>query len=88
MRRREKGGYKGESDIEDARKIWRWCQQEEVDLLQLALQFCLREERIHGNPIGSLNAEQLEANIRAAATPVDESVWTKFQTEFGTDVGE
>ena len=82
---REKGGYKGESDIEEARKIWHWCQQEDVDLLQLALQFCLREERIHGNPIGSLNAEQLEANIRAAATPVDESVWTKFQAEFGVD---
>ena len=85
---REKGGYKDESDIAEARRIWHWCQREEVDLLQLALQFCLRETRIHGNPIGSLNAEQLESNIRAAATPLDEGVWAKFQTEFGTDVGE
>ena len=76
------------SDIEEARRIWHWCQGEKVDLLQLALQFCLRETRIHGNPIGSLNAEQLESNIRAAATPLDESVWARFQTEFGTDVGE
>ena len=85
---RERGGYKGESDIGEARRIWHWCQGEKVDLLQLALQFCLRETRIHGNPIGSLNAEQLESNIRAAATPLDESVWARFQTEFGTDVGE
>ena len=76
------------ADIDEARRIWHWCQGEKVDLLQLALQFSLRETRIHGNPIGSLNAEQLESNIRAAATPLDESVWARFQTEFGTDVGE
>ena len=78
------------ADIDEARRIWQWhwCQGEKVDLLQLALQFCLRETRIHGNPIGSLNAEQLESNIRAAATPLDEGAWAKFQTEFGTDVGE
>ena len=79
----EKGGYRDESDIESARLIWQWCQREEVDLLQLAIQFCLRETRIHGNPIGSLNASQLEANIRAAATPLEESVWAKFEVEFG-----
>ena len=79
---REKGGYKDESDIEDARRIWHWCQREEVDLLQLAIQFCLREERIHGNPIGSLNEEQLEANILAAATALDDNVWAKFEGEF------
>ena len=62
------------ADIDEARRIWHWCQGEKVDLLQLALQFSLRETRIHGNPIGSLNAEQLESNIRAAATPLDESV--------------
>ena len=36
-------------------------------MLDLSLQFCLREARIHGNPIGSLNIEQLEANVAAAA---------------------
>jgi len=30
-----------------------------------------------------LNEEQLEANIRAAATPVEESVWARFEGEFG-----
>jgi aryl-alcohol dehydrogenase-like predicted oxidoreductase len=46
-----------------------------VELLDLALQFCLREERIHGNPIGSLNIEQLERNVQAAkATIADETL--------------
>ena len=77
--------YRIDDDAEPARAIWQWCREEEIDLLQLAIQFCLREKRIHGNPIGSLNVEQLEANIRAASTPLDESVWAKFQEKFGVN---
>lgn len=78
--------FRGNNDPEAARAYWNWCREEQIDLLQLAIQFCLREERIHGNPIGSLNVEQLEANIRAASTPLDESVWIRFQEEFGVEV--
>jgi len=78
-----KGRYGNEEDGSAARKLWNWCEREQIDLLQLALQFCLREERIHGNPIGSLNAQQLEANIRAASTPLTDEVWGKFYAEFG-----
>lgn len=77
--------FRRDIDAEPARAIWQWCSEEEIDLLQLAIQFCLREERIHGNPIGSLNVEQLEANIRAASTPLEESVWTSFQERFGIE---
>ncbi len=80
---REQGRYRNDEDVDAARRIWQWCREERIDLLQLAIQFCLREERIHGNPIGSLNVEQLEANIRAAATPLDDKVWAKFEVEFG-----
>lgn len=80
---REKGRYKNDADVDVARRIWQWCQQEEVNLLQLAIQFCLAEERIHANPIGSLNAAQLEANIWAARTPIADEVWAKFNAEFG-----
>ena len=77
--------YRIDDDAEPARAIWQWCREEEIDLLQLAIQFCLREKRIHGNPIGSLNVEQLEANIRAASTPLDENVWAKFEEVFGVN---
>ncbi len=77
--------FRRDIDAEPARAIWQWCSEEEIDLLQLAIQFCLREERIHGNPIGSLNVEQLEANIRAASTPLEESVWTSFQERLGIE---
>ena len=76
------GNYRHEEDIAAARERWQWCRDRGIDLLQLALQFCLREPRIHGNPIGSLNAAQLEQNIRAAATPLDESTWAAYQEAF------
>jgi len=78
--------FRGNNDSEAARAYLNWCREEQIDLLQLAIQFCLREERIHGNPIGSLNVDQLEANIRAASTPLDENVWTSFQERFGIAV--
>ena len=76
------GNYRNEEDIAAARERWQWCRDHGIDLLQLALQFCLREPRIQGNPIGSLNAAQLEQNIRAAATPLDESIWTSYEEAF------
>ena len=81
----EKGHYKNDKDVDAARRISGWCRQEEIDLLQLAIQFCLKEKRIHGNPIGSLNVAQLESNIRAACRPLEESVWARFEAEFGVD---
>lgn len=79
----ESGQYRNDDDVEASRKIWKWCQREKIELLQLAIQFCVREDRIHGNPIGSLDKMQLEANIRAASRPVEEAVWKKFTLNFG-----
>ena len=84
----KKGRYRNDADVEGAKRLLQWCRREGVDLLQLAVQFCLAETRIHGNPIGSLNTEQLEANVRAASTPLDESVWAKFRADFGPSGGD
>ena len=83
---REKGRYDNDAEVDAARRIWQWCQDEGVNLLGLAIQFCLVEERIHGNPIGSLNVEQLETNVRAGCTPIEERVWEKFRTHFGINM--
>ena len=57
-------------DHERAEAMRLWCEERGMSMLQLAIQFCLRDERIHGNPIGSLNPEELEMNVRAAAEPL------------------
>ena len=79
----ERGRWKKEGDVAAAYPIWEWCVEEEISLLQLALQFCLKEDRIQGNNIGSLNVEQLEANVRAASTPLSDEVWEKYEARFG-----
>lgn len=67
------------SDAERAEKMRLWCIERGVSLLQLALQFCLRENRIHGNPLGNLNIEQLEKNISAVLEPLPESIFEEFK---------
>lgn len=56
-----------------------WCAEYDVELLDLALQFCLREKRIHGHPIGSLNIAQLERNVRAAGAKIADEMLTRFR---------
>ncbi len=71
---REKWG----EDHHRAEAMRSWCEEHDVSLLALALQFCLRDERVHGNPIGSLNREQLGANIQATLTQIDDKTLNAF----------
>ena len=58
-----------------------WAEAHGLKLLELALQFCLRDDRVHGNPIGSLNKEQLEANVRAACAKLANATFEQFLSE-------
>jgi aryl-alcohol dehydrogenase-like predicted oxidoreductase len=69
---------KNNPEIARAIKMREWCIKEGVSLLALALQFCLREKRIHGNPLGSLNIEQLEMNALAVSEPLPDDVFKRF----------
>lgn len=73
-----RGRWRDQDDVARAKRIRAWCQERQVDMLALALQFCLREERIHGNPLGSQNAAELEQNIRAVAHPLPSWVFRDF----------
>jgi len=55
-----------------------WAIDREVSLLDIALQFCLAEPRIHGNPLGNQNVAELEQNIRAVATPLPSGILKEF----------
>ncbi len=80
----ERGRWRKEGDVAASYPIWQWCVEEGISLLQLALQFCLKEKRIQGNNIGSLNIEQLEMNVRAASAPLPDEVWEKYEQKFGS----
>lgn len=72
---REKWG----EDQERAEAMRLWCEEQGIEMLQLTMQFCLREERIHGNPVGSLNIEQLEKNVAAAMASVADATIEDFK---------
>lgn len=55
-----------------------WCEEHGISLLSLALGFCLRESRIHGNPLGNLKIAQLEANVAAVLSPPAEETFAEF----------
>ena len=74
---REKWG----DDHVRAEAMREWAADHGLNLLELALQFCLRDDRIHGNPIGSLNKEQLEANVQAVCATLADATFEQFLSE-------
>ena len=74
----QKGRYRNEEDIDRARRMRQWAIDRGVSLLAIALQFCLRETRIHGNPLGNQNARDLAQNVEAVSTPLPEGVLEEF----------
>ena len=69
-----KGRYSNQEDIARAKQMRAWAMQRGVSLLALALHFCLRDERVHGNPLGNQNVGDLEQNVAAVSTPLPPGV--------------
>ena len=77
------GNYRNEEDIAAARERWHWCRDRGIDLLQLALQFCLREPRIQGNPDRQPERRPTGAeHPRRRHTPLDDATWTAYEEAF------
>ncbi|MDA1191781.1 MAG: aldo/keto reductase [Candidatus Poribacteria bacterium] len=68
-------------DIPRAKAIKTWCEREGIDMLALALQYCLRDRWIHGLPQGWRSIEQIEAAARAVTNPLPSDVWERFEAE-------
>lgn len=61
-----------------AHKLWRWCAENNLNLLNLAIQFCLRQPLIATNLSGPKNAKEVEENFAAATSPIAEEVWEEL----------
>ncbi len=61
-----------------AHRLWRWTIENEVNLLNLAIQFCFRQPRIAMNLTGAKNVTEVEQCVAAATTPVPSEVWEQF----------
>lgn len=68
------------SDAERAHCLWQWAADNNLSLLNLAIQFCFRQRRIAMSLTGSKNAMEVEQNFAAATTPIPDDVWEQLQT--------
>ena len=75
----ERGQFsKNVEDVARAKKIREWCVENDVNMLALALQFCLREDRIHGNPIALTTTQEVDAALEAVTSTLPEDVWQRY----------
>ena len=64
-----------DKDVARARQIWEWARDRRMDLRALAMQFCLREERIATTLIGPRRPSDVAEDIASATQPVADKDW-------------
>lgn len=62
-------------DVARAQQIWEWARDRGVDLRALAMQFCLRQERIATTLIGPRRLSDVLEDLAAATQPVPDADW-------------
>ena len=67
-------------DAEKAHRLYQWANDNDLNVLNLAIQFCFRQPKIAMNLTGSKNASEVAQNFAAATTPVPGDVWEQLQT--------
>ena len=82
-----------EPNVEDERRrnpdagpkayaMWRWCQERNVNIRHLAMQFCLAAPIEGIVMFGPADKAQVEDGYEAATTDIPEHIWEAFETEF------
>ena len=66
-------------EAEKAHQLWQWATDNNLSLLNLAIQFCLRQPLIATTLTGSKNTTEVVQNFAAATTPVSDDVWQQLQ---------
>jgi L-galactose dehydrogenase len=64
------------------RQAAEFCRQRGASLAALGMQFCLREPRIPTTISGAARAEEIEANVRAMNSPLDEGLLREVRAIF------
>jgi len=72
-------------DLAQAKELWAWAEQWGVDLGAVAMQYSLRNEKIAVTVAGPRNADEVEANVRHALTPLPPGIWQDL-AEFLTTI--
>jgi len=66
-----------------AHAMWRWCQERDVNIRHLAMQFCLAAPIEGVVMFGPADKAQVEDGYEAATANIPEDIWAAFEAEFG-----
>ncbi len=72
----------GGPDVDKAHQLWQWANDNNLSLLNLAVQFCLRQPLIATNLSGSKNVTEIEQNFAAATSPIADEIWEQYNRRF------
>jgi aryl-alcohol dehydrogenase-like predicted oxidoreductase len=72
-------------DARRAREMREWAEARGVDIVALALQYCLRDQRVGVVLVGAGTPEEIEENVRAVTSDVPETVWAALKKEMGVE---
>ena len=70
-----------------AHAMWKWCQEHDVNIRHLAIQFCLAAPIDGVVMFGPADKTQVEEGYEAATADIPEQLWEAFETEFGIQRG-
>jgi aryl-alcohol dehydrogenase-like predicted oxidoreductase len=87
-----------EPNVEDERRrnpnaepkayaMWKWCQERNVNIRHLAMQFCLAAPIDGVVMFGPADKAQVEDGYEAATVDISEEIWETFEVEFGIKRG-
>ena len=82
------GSYLDPTVYPPAHAMWQWCTDRNLNIRDLAIQFALNAP-VKGNGIvltGSANPTEFGEVLTAVTTPVPETVWQDFESEFGVRI--
>ena len=66
-----------------AYRMWKWCQERDVNIRHLAMQFCLAAPIDGVVMFGPADKAQVEDGYEAATADISEDIWEAFESEFG-----
>ena len=70
-----------------AHAMWKWCQERDVNIRHLAMQFCLAAPIDGVVMFGPADKAQVEDGYAAATVDISEDIWETFEVEFGIKRG-
>ena len=71
---------------EKAHQLWQWTVDNNLSLLNLAIQFCIRNTLIATNLSGSKNATEVGQNFVAATTLIADEMWEEYNNRFTDEI--